>query len=419
MKNFCVDTYNELKNNNEGEVANYIPQLSNQDPSCFGISVCDISGAQFSLGNANNPFCIQSCCKPFLYCLARKEHNMKKVHSHVGFEPSGRSFNAFTLNRLNLPHNPMINAGAIMISSLIHTNREPSKRFDAVLQYLHTFGNAEHIGYDNSVYLSEQHHADRNISLAYYMRENKAFSNSPSPSDIQNHLNLYFQAFSVSINANIGARFAATLANSGVSPFTKTEIVDQETVKDCLSLMYSCGMYDFSGEFAFEVGLPAKSGVAGCILLVVPGKFGMCVWSPPLDQLGNSVRGVELCRRLANYGPCNVHLFRRISDKSESNIDFMFYQLMSECNKGNVDKIRSIIQKTNINRSDYDGRTPLHIAVADGHIDVCSLLLQHGAKTNLHDRWGKNALHGISMLEDPIKKKMEILFSVQKSRLVD
>jgi glutaminase len=132
----------------------------------------------------------------------------------------------------------------------------------------------------------------------------------PTQTELHAHLDLYFQSCSILINAQIGARLAGTLANGGICPSSGTHVFDADTTRDCLSLMYSCGMYNFSGQFGFEVGLPAKSGVAGCVLLVVPGKFGLAVWSPPLDDVGNSVRGVELCRNLAKYGPGDNHMFR-------------------------------------------------------------------------------------------------------------
>ena len=203
-----------------GNVADYIPQLAKVDPKKYGISICDIKGQGYSVGDTDEQFCLQSCSKPLNYCLARSLN--PDVHSHVGYEPSGRKFNSHVLNPDGLPHNPMINAGAIMVSSLIGADLEPSKRFELVKECYEelsggkgvgiskkdenaagktdgkTDGKTEGstIGFDNTVFLSERHHADRNMSLAYYMRESGAFKGEPSPSDIQNCLDLYFQCCS-------------------------------------------------------------------------------------------------------------------------------------------------------------------------------------------------------------------------------
>ena len=144
-----------------------------------------------------------------------------------------------------------------------------------------------------SIFLSEKHHADRNMSLAYYMHENNAFDGKLSSSKIQEHLDLYFQYCSVNINCKIGSVLCGTLAKGGICPINNEKIYSIETVRDCLTLMYNCGMYDFSGQFAFEIGLPAKSGISGCICLVIPNVMGICIFSPPLDNIGNSINEKE------------------------------------------------------------------------------------------------------------------------------
>ena len=311
-----TDIYNELLENNEGRVADYIPQLGTVNPDLFGISFCNVNGKTFSIGNTDDEFCLQSCSKPLSYCIARELSSLEHVHGHVGYEPSGQAFNAFVLNRDSLPHNPMINAGAMMICSLIEPDKEPSKRFETIKKfYKKLCGNQGKVGFDNSVYLSEQHHADRNMSLAYYMRESGAFDSNIGPSEIQNNLNLYFQCCSTTINCNMGAIMAATLANGGVCPIGGEYVFSKDIVKDCLSLMYMCGMYDYSGQFAFEIGLPAKSGVSGCLFLVIPNKFGICIRSPRLDVMGNTVRGVEFCRKFNKMTNYRHHIFNTITCK--------------------------------------------------------------------------------------------------------
>ena len=308
LQEFLQSVYNDVKKNNTGKVADYIPQLSKVDPSLFAISACTLDGEIIQIGDSDHDFCLQSCSKPLTYCIVRELLGRKKVHTHVGYEPSGRSFNAHVLNRNGLPHNPLINAGAIMVASLLHCDEEPSERFETIKErYQEMCGNIDKIGFDNSVFLSEKQHADRNMSLAYFMRENKAFYGVISPNKIQEHLDLYFQCCSITINSKIGAVLCATLANGGVCPMNDTRIYSRETIRDCLTLMYGCGMYDYSGQFAFEIGLPAKSGVSGCIFLVIPNVMGVCIWSPSLDEIGNSVRGIEVCNKIVEK--YNFHIF--------------------------------------------------------------------------------------------------------------
>ena len=192
------EIYNIVKNNNNGKVADYIPELGKVNPNNFGISVCTVDGKMFNIGDFNSDFCLQSTSKPFSYCIAREILGSKKVHNHVGYEPSGLAFNAFTLNKQGLPHNPLINAGAIMIASLIGKDKEPADRFNMVKDYINKIsGGVDKIGFDNSVFLSEKQHADRNTSLAYYMRENGAFGEEITPGMIQENLDLYSMLFYV------------------------------------------------------------------------------------------------------------------------------------------------------------------------------------------------------------------------------
>jgi len=209
----------------------------------------------------------------------------------VGVEPSGVSFNAITLNPDNLPHNPLINAGAIMIASLIKPEFEDSARFSYCMNIWDRLC-GDKVTYDNTVFLSERNSADTNFALAYLMKSKSAFESNV---EISRALEFYFQCCSIETDAEKMSVIAGSLANGGTNPLTGDQIFHSDTVKQILSVMNSCGMYDYSGKFAFTVGLPAKSGVAGGIMLIVPGLMGVATYAPPLDSYGNSAKGVQFC----------------------------------------------------------------------------------------------------------------------------
>ena len=314
---FCDDVreiYEATLANRSGKAADYIPQLDLPEPEVdqYGVSVCTIDGQRFSIGDSQEFFSVQSTGKPIMYCLALEEHGVEKVHQHVGHEPSGVSFNELALNKNNQPHNPLINAGAIISCSLVKLREKGEKlrqgnltemdrrgwagtRLDYLMERWQALCGGERPRFSSPVYLSERQTADRNFALGYFMREKGAF---PEGIDLEDVLDFYFQSCSVELNAETMSVVAATLANGGICPLSGERIFQPQTVQHCLSLMSSCGMYDFSGEFAFTIGLPAKSGVSGALMIVIPNVMGICTWSPRVDDLGNSVRGIDFCQRL-------------------------------------------------------------------------------------------------------------------------
>ena len=300
--------YESVKGYEKGKLASYIPWLEKADSKKFGVSVCTIDGQRLSIGDTNEYFSIQSCFKPINYLLALEENGQNIVHQYIGREPSGHSFNEITLDCKKRPHNPMINAGAIMSSALIKPNDSSSDRFHYVLDIWKKLSGGFNPSFNNEVYLSERQSADRNFALSYFMREHGSF---PPNIDIIKNLEFYIQCCSIELTTDIFSIVAATLARSGECPLTGEQVFDSKNIRNCLSLMYSSGMYDFSGEFAFSIGIPAKSGVGGGLILVVPGVLGICIWSPLLDSHGNSARGIEFSRWLVelfdfhNYSKTN------------------------------------------------------------------------------------------------------------------
>lgn len=398
----------------DGKVAHYIPQLARVAPDQYAVSLCTIDGQRFSLGDYQTDFCIQSCCKPINYCLALEENGEDGVHKHVGREPSGRGFNELTLNHEGKPHNPMLNAGAIMCCSLIKPGINIADRFDYVMGQWKALCGGTKVGFSNSVYLSERATADRNFALGYFMRENKAF---PENTDLIATLEFYFQCCSIEVNTEQMSIVAATLANGGVCPITGKRIFKPKTVQNCLSLMSSCGMYDFSGEFAFTVGLPAKSGVSGVIMIVVPNVMGICTWSPRVDRQGNSVRGIAFCKKLVET--FNFHNYDNLTGLSEkrdprrNRLDVETDRVIAmiwAASKGDLTAIQRLVARgVDINGADYDGRTPLHLAASEGHTHIVQYLINYQAKTNLIDRWGNTAL------DDAIQNKHQEIVDLLKT----
>ncbi|MEN0004103.1 MAG: glutaminase A [Bacteroidota bacterium] len=372
-------------------------QLARVNPEQWAVSVCTVDGQRFSIGDTQTQFCLQSTCKPINYCIALENNGIDTVHKHVGREPSGRSFNELSLNHKGLPHNPLINAGAIMGVSLIKPEETIADRFEYISDTWTRLCANKKVNFNNAVYLSERGTADRNFALAYFMREHKAF---PEATDLIETLELYFQCCSIESKTSDVAIAAATMANAGVNPLTGERIFTEKTVQHCMSLMLSCGMYDFSGEFAFNIGLPAKSGVSGALFLVVPNVLGMSIWSPRLDKLGNSVRGVEFCERLVekfnfhNYDSLNRNTSkkdprRQARHSASQNI----FQLISAASSGDLDTIKRMqAEGINLSAADYDGRTALHLAAAENQLDVVSYLIYQGVDLQPKDRWGGTPL---------------------------
>jgi glutaminase len=378
-----------------GQNASYIPQLAKVNRELFGISCCTTNGQMFSLGDSQVPFCAQSVSKPITYCMTLEEHGEVVTHQHVGREPSGRNFNDLSLNENNLPHNPMINSGAIMCVSLVRHDLDEADRFEYVQNIWKDLCGGRACGFSNPVYLSERNTADRNFALTYMMREANAFLPGV---DIRSTLELYFQICSIEMDSEQMSIVAATLANGGVCPLTNKRIFSASTVRSCLSLMVSCGMYDFSGEWAYKIGLPAKSGVSGAVMVVVPNVCGFCIYSPPLDKLGNSVRGIAVANSFIER--FNFHPFDTIvgmtdgikEDPTRSKFDTMksyTVQFLFAASEGDMQELsRLLAVGVDINSVDYDKRSALHLAAAEGQVQVVGFLLSNHADSSLRDRWG-------------------------------
>lgn len=380
-----------------GSNAGYIPELRDAPAERLGLSVYTVDGQQFHLGDCDERFSAQSTTKTVNYCLAVEQNGLGNVHKHVGREPSGRVFNELTLNGAGLPHNPMINAGAMMTCSLVNRGLPLAERFEQITAVWQKLAAYSDIAFDESVCKSEAGTAHRNWALAHYMMEMGAF---PSGTDLSETLDLYFRTCSISVTCDQLSMVAATLAAGGINPITSEQVFKPLTVQSCLSLMTSCGMYDYSGEWAFRVGLPAKSGVSGAVIIVVPNVMGICVWSPRLDDCGNSVRGVKFAKELVDR--FSLHTFDSIDSRTKkinplvSRIQACSQEkatLIQAASNGDLMAVQHLISVgADPSSGDYDARTPLHLAAAEGHFEACSFLLNHGAFHSPVDRWGTTPL---------------------------
>ena len=293
LQQIVDSVYDAHKSNRDGAVASYIPELAKADPEAFGIAITTIGNQTVTAGDVDVDFSIQSVSKPFVYGLALEEFGVEAVDRHVGNEPSGESFNAIELNpETRLPFNPMINAGAISVSGMIYDAFGADSR-DRILRLFSELSGGT-VAIDESIYESEMATAARNRALAYLMQSVGSFDEP-----VEEKLSAYFSQCSALVNARKLSMMAATLANIGTHPATGQTVYSPLSVRRMLSVMFTCGMYDFAGRWAVEVGLPAKSGVSGCVMAVVNRQIGIGIWSPRLDAHGNSVRAIGACRDLA------------------------------------------------------------------------------------------------------------------------
>jgi glutaminase len=307
---FLDHCHREFSAENGGAVADYIPELGKADPDHFGISLATIDGHVYEVGDSRTPFTIQSMSKPFVFALALDTLGAERVERAIGVEPSGDPFNSIRLNAENHPFNPMVNAGAITCSGLIHAAKGTGA-FEHIRQALGRFAGRE-LGMDEAVYASESATGDRNRAIGYLLRNSDVIAD-----DVTAVLDVYFRQCSVLVTARDIAVMAATLANRGINPVTGEQVMTPYAISRTLSVMTSSGMYDYAGEWIYRVGIPAKSGVGGGILAALPARLGLGSYSPRLDKHGNSVRGIKVCEAISLH--YDLHMLNR-SDNARNSI---------------------------------------------------------------------------------------------------
>jgi len=303
IQTYLDELHQSLVGLDEGSLADYIPELTKASPDWFGISVVTMDGVAYTAGNADQTFTIQSVSKPFVYATALADRGVDIVSNKIGVEPSGDAFNSISLDpQTGAPRNPMINAGAIATTSLV-AGADSSAQWQRIASSLGAFAGHD-LAVDESVYHSESATGFRNRAIAWMLKNFGVVDGDPMAA-----LENYFRQCSLLVDCRDLAFMAATLANGGIHPVTGQRALPAEHVERVLSVMATCGMYNYAGSWLFEVGMPAKSGVSGGIIAVLPGRFGIGIFSPRLDVKGNSVRGIEVCKRLSR--DFSMHVFSR------------------------------------------------------------------------------------------------------------
>lgn len=289
------EVYQEVQEENlRGKVADYIPELATVNPDQFGIALVDLKGNVFGVGDYQVPFSIQSISKVHTLTMVFHVFN-SKLFSRVNVEPSGNPFNSIAQLEFEkgVPRNPFINAGALVITDALCSKFE--KPIEQISNFINEISGKNCVSFNDSVKKSEQNHGERNTALAYFLKSYKNFNNN-----IDEVLDVYFSQCAIEMNCVDLAKSFSYLANDGFSIFANREILSESHARRVNALMLTCGFYDEAGEFAFRVGLPGKSGVGGGVAAVMPHKFSIAVWSPELNDKGNSVKAIKALELLTD-----------------------------------------------------------------------------------------------------------------------
>ena len=303
LQKILTDCYLAYKNQRDGAPASYIPALTEVDPDLFAIAICTVDGQRHSAGDTDSTFTIQSVAKPFLYAAALQRWGEKKVISKVDVEPTGYAFNSVV--RLekdsHRPYNPLVNAGAISVAGMLAVDiKDETAELNSIFL---PFMNKGSIEIDNEVFSSEVSTGHRNFAIAHLLKHHGVLDVS-----VDEALSLYFKSCSMVVSVEDLALMSATLANGGINPISGKQALSAEHTSKVLTVMATCGLYNYSGEFLFVSGFPAKSGVSGAIIAVVPGVMGIALYSPRVDERGNSLRGIRALPFLSER--LDLHLFQ-------------------------------------------------------------------------------------------------------------
>lgn len=297
MENFLDNVVEDSRFwTSEGKVADYIPKLAHANKKHVAVCVYDLENNNFEAGDSQVKFSIQSVSKVFSLICALQDSGLERFLMKVDVEPSGDSFNSLikleTMEK-HRPLNPFINAGAIATVGMVR-GKTSTEKFQKVIDLIRKMTDNESLTYNREIFESEKETGDTNKAIAYFLKGAGILSGN-----IDETLETYFKICSIEATVNDMAKASAVLANNGVAPWSGERVIDEETVKIVRTVMSSCGLYDGSGSFAVKVGIPAKSGVGGCIFGVVPNRMGIATFGPALDKKGNSIAGYKIFEKMS------------------------------------------------------------------------------------------------------------------------
>lgn len=286
------------------KVKSFYPPEMESEQHLFAITYSGIDAEPpIDVGDSDYAAPMQSISKVFTYGVALEDNGRDLTTQRIGVEPSGEEYNAYTFEQNNRPFNAMVNAGALVAAEMV-AGKTWEEKVDRIVERLRIYAGNPDLHVDQALLEYELGANDRNLGLSYLMR---SLGMLRPGTDIEENLAVYLSICSIRVTTKDLAAMGATLAHGGINPVTKERALQQECVRDVLTVMFTCGMYDAAGQWAYDVGLPAKSGVSGALLIAVPNEFGMALFSPGLDSHGNSVRAVAVCTELSTeFG---VHLF--------------------------------------------------------------------------------------------------------------
>lgn len=418
FKNFCsfiVNMHNRTLLNKVGKVSDHTPVLKAVNPEQFAISVCTVDGQRFSIGDSTTPFLMQGITKAITYCIILEELKEEEVRKHIGREQETRVFDGLMLNKEGLPHNAFDDAGALVGVSLIEPHKPVDVRRKIVLDVLKAMSGGAGIAINEQAYSAEKNFANKYSALTYFMQEKKLF---PKGADFMSHLDLFLQCLSMEVTTDSLAAIAATLAGAGICPLSGQAVFKPITVRNCLSTLYFCGMGAEGGDFSFTVGLPAIGGKSGGMMVVIPNVMGIAVWSPRVNDFENSARGMDFCHKLIeqfNFHPYDstVRSLTKTDPRLIKNTEKMRGTMaaVDAASRGELHELKRLAANgVDLNEGDYDLRTPMHLAAAEGHAEAINYFISLKLDLSPKDRWG-----GTPMRDAENGNHREIIALLQKN----
>lgn len=394
--------YEKVASITTGKIPEFLARPGNKFHH-WGVSICTVDGQIWSHGDSKVPITVQACSAALNYAIAISRLGTKRVHQFVGKEATEDGcVDTLDLDRNGVPHNAMIQSGAIATTSLLLQDNPDDLPgcFEGVVEEYSRMAGGVPLKINNTVYLADKSRSDRKFSIAYLLKEHRGF---PPNLCLKHIIDLYFQLNSIEITCETGAVIAGTLANGGICPATGVEVLSQHAVRNTLSIMHLQGMYSYSGEWMFQTGLPTKSAKSGIMLIVVPGIMGMCLYSPPLDAWGNSSRGVEFGKMMSKRYALHYldnHISAPIAKENlmhrregRESREVMIMNVMYAAAHGDVNLLNRYVELgLSLDVADYDHRTALHLACCSDNLEMACYLIDHKVDVCALDRWNRTPL---------------------------